>query len=48
MEYDLGNGNCADLDLFIGESGSIDIQARNFEGNRVLNRSSVRRVSAKG
>ncbi|MER8230877.1 hypothetical protein ACIRQY_00475 [Streptomyces sp. NPDC101490] len=48
VEYDLGNGNCADLNLSIGESGYIDIQACNFEGNTVLNCSSVRRVSANG
>jgi uncharacterized membrane protein len=48
VQYDLGNGYCADLNLSIGESGYIDIQACNYEGSTVLNCSGVRRVSANG
>ncbi|MEU7025074.1 hypothetical protein AB0A60_00140 [Streptomyces sp. NPDC046275] len=48
VQYNLGSGYCADLNLSIGESGYIDIQACNYEGSTVLNCSSVRRVSANG
>lgn len=48
VQYNLGNGYCADLNLSIGESGYIDVQACNYEGSTALNCSSVRRVSANG
>ncbi|MBD0707052.1 MULTISPECIES: hypothetical protein [unclassified Streptomyces] len=48
VQYDLGKGNCADLNLSIGESGYIDIQACNYEGATALNCSGVLRVSANG
>ncbi|MCX2180812.1 hypothetical protein KV205_09760 [Streptomyces sp. SKN60] len=48
VQYNLGNGYCADLNLSIGESGYIDIQACNYEGSTALNCSAVRRVSANG
>jgi hypothetical protein len=48
VQYSLGNGYCADLNLSIGESGYIDVQACNYEGSTELNCSSIRRVSANG
>ncbi|MFD5323787.1 hypothetical protein [Streptomyces sp. NPDC127092] len=48
VQYNLGNGNCADLNLSIGESGYIDIQACNYEGSTALACSGVRRVTANG
>ncbi|MGW6394725.1 hypothetical protein ACWFR1_30405 [Streptomyces sp. NPDC055103] len=48
VQYNLGSGYCADLNLSIGESGYIDLQACNYEGSTALNCSSVRRVSANG
>lgn len=48
VQYNVGNGNCGDLNLAIGESGYIDIQACNYEGSTELNCSGIRRVSANG
>ncbi|MFI6231888.1 hypothetical protein ACIBCR_31790 [Micromonospora echinospora] len=47
-DYDLGSGNCRDIDLDIAESGYIDLVPRNYEGSTVVSDGPTFRVSARG
>ncbi|OZV76640.1 hypothetical protein CA850_26575 [Micromonospora echinospora] len=47
-DYDLGNGNCRDIDLDIAESGYIELVPRNYEGSTMVSDGPTFRVSAQG
>jgi hypothetical protein len=47
-QYNLGAGDCHDIDLDLSETSTITYQACNYEGTRQLSCSSYALVSAKG
>ena len=47
-QYNLGAGNCHDINLDLAETDTITYQACNYEGTRELSCSSYALVSAKG
>ena len=47
-QYNLGAGNCHDINLDLPETSTITYQACNYEGTRQLSCSSYALVSAKG